>query len=338
MNYKVSVIVPIYNVEKYLAQCLDSILNQTLSDIEIICINDGSNDSSAEILENYRYKDSRIKAVHKENRGYGSACNRGLSVAQGEFVSIIEADDYISPNMYSDLYNIAIINNVDIVKSAYYEYSDPEDGAEYSLNKITWSKDYKMPKGQVFEIKDCSQLLYFHPSIWSCIYRREFLNRNNIRFIEAQGGGWVDNPFQIQTLCLTKKIYYTDNAYYHYRLTNPTSSSNIVNISYPFDRSNEVHHFLESEDITDINILAHLYKRELGYIHIVLGGITQPLFDKAAARIKEMITRMDNHIIYNNPYINDYEKDFYEKCKTDQGIYSIMKQLQKRDKNVVVVS
>jgi len=334
---KVSAIVPIYNVEKYLKQCIESILNQTLNDIEIICINDGSKDSSKEIIEKYTREDSRIILINKENGGYGSACNTGLIQAKGEYISIIEPDDYIDNNMYKDLYNRAKRNRADVVKSAYYEYSDPNDGAEYFLRHINWEKEYKMPENKTFKIKDCSQFLYFHPSVWSCLYQKKFLDKNNIKFVEAKGGGWVDNPFQIQTLCLAKRIYYTENAYYYYRLTNPTSSSNIVDISFPFDRSDEVHNFLEQQKIDDVNILAHLYKREMSYIHTVLGGIKENLFNEAKTKVQEMIYRMDSNIICTNRHITEYERNFYENCKSENGLKNIMKELHERNDNVTVI-
>ena len=99
MDYKISVIVPVYNVENYLSQCMESIINQTLKDIEIICINDGSTDLSKEILEKFQKEDKRIILVSKSNGGYGSACNTGLSLARGEYISIVEPDDYIDKNM-----------------------------------------------------------------------------------------------------------------------------------------------------------------------------------------------------------------------------------------------
>ncbi len=101
---KVSVIVPVYNGEKYLKECLDSILSQTLSDIEIICVNDGSTDGSYDILENYKLKDSRIKIINKPNTGYGNSMNVGIQESQGEFIGIVESDDYVEPNMYELLY------------------------------------------------------------------------------------------------------------------------------------------------------------------------------------------------------------------------------------------
>ena len=113
---KVYVIVPIYGVEQFLEEALDSILNQTLNDLEIILIDDGSKDNCPQIIDEYVQKDSRIIAIHKENGGYGAACNLGLEKASGEYIAIFEPDDYIDPKMYEDLYNIAQANNSDIVK------------------------------------------------------------------------------------------------------------------------------------------------------------------------------------------------------------------------------
>ena len=330
MGYKVSVIVPVYNVENYLSQCLESIISQTLRDIEIICVNDGSKDSSKSILEKFQALDERIVVVNKANGGYGCACNTGLRLARGEYVSIIESDDFIDNTMFEDLYNLADKNKADIVKSAFYEYSEVTD------NKINWSEQYKMPDS-VCRIKDCPQFLYFHPSIWSCIYRREFLTKNNISFVAAKGAGWADNPFQVQTLCLAEKIVYTDKPYYHYRLTNPASSSNIVNISNPFDRSDEVHTFLESRKINDRNLLAHLYKREFSYIDIVLSGVSPELFDHACDKIFAMISRMQKGIIEENKFVNDYERWVYGLCQSRAGIQTLMNEIRSRRKGVEVV-
>lgn len=330
MGYKVSVIVPVYNVENYLSQCLESIISQTLRDIEIICVNDGSKDSSKSILEKFQALDERIVVVNKANGGYGCACNTGLRLARGEYVSIIESDDFIDNTMFEDLYNLADKNKADIVKSAFYEYSEVAD------NKINWSEQYKMPES-VCRIKDCPQFLYFHPSIWSCIYRREFLKKNNISFVEAKGAGWADNPFQVQTLCLAEKIVYTDKPYYHYRLTNPASSSNIVNISNPFDRSDEVHAFLESRKVNDRNLLAHLYKREFSYIDIVLSGVSPELFDHACDKIFAMISRMQKGIIEENKFVNDYERWVYGLCQSRAGIQTLMNEIRSRRKGVEVV-
>ena len=102
---KISIIIPVYNVEKYLEQCLKSVINQTFKDIEIICINDGSTDNSLEILEAFQKQDERIKIINKQNEGQGIARNEGLKVAKGEYISFIDPDDWVAQGMYEFLYN-----------------------------------------------------------------------------------------------------------------------------------------------------------------------------------------------------------------------------------------
>ena len=119
---KVSIVVPIYNVEKYLRQCLDSIIHQTLKDIEIICVDDGSTDSSPEIIREYMAKDPRVKVITKPNSGYGNSMNRGFDMAEGEYIGIVESDDYADPEMFETLYRIAKENKLDVVKSGFYYY------------------------------------------------------------------------------------------------------------------------------------------------------------------------------------------------------------------------
>ena len=111
---KVSIIVPTYNVEQYLAECMDSITGQTLRELEIICVNDGSTDGSLNILKKYAASDDRIIIIDKKNEGYGRAMNDGLDRASGEYVGIVEPDDYVDLHMYEDLYRIAKEKNLDI--------------------------------------------------------------------------------------------------------------------------------------------------------------------------------------------------------------------------------
>lgn len=104
---KVSIIIPVYNVEKYLRECLDSVIQQTLQDIEIICVNDGSTDNSLQILKEYAQNDSRIKIIDKPNSGYGQTMNVGMQNATGEYIGIVEPDDYVELDMFETLYNTA---------------------------------------------------------------------------------------------------------------------------------------------------------------------------------------------------------------------------------------
>lgn len=215
---KVSILVPIYNVEKYLRECLESLISQTLEDVEILCINDGSTDSSVQIIEEYAKKDGRIKVINKENSGYGASMNWGLREATGEYVGIVESDDFVEKNMFEDLYNIARKNQADIVKSDYYYYTTANNQSrkagkisKYRINKVINAKKYK-------------KLLKMQPTIWNAIYRREFLKENEIKFLETPGASYQDTSFAFKTLSSAERIVLTDKAYLYYRQDNINSS------------------------------------------------------------------------------------------------------------------
>jgi len=215
---RVSILVPVYNVEKYLRECLDSIINQTLKDIEIICINDGSTDSSPQILEEYRFKDKRIKVINKANSGYGASMNRGLEEATGEYIGIVESDDFVRPEMFEKLYDIANKNNLDMVKSDFYNFYTTKKQARKA------GKIKKKYLGKVLNIKNDPMMIKIQPSIWSAIYKKDFLNVNSIRFLETPGASYQDTSFAFKTIASAKRLMFTNKAYVYYRQDNQNSS------------------------------------------------------------------------------------------------------------------
>ncbi len=328
----ISVIVPIYGVEKYLKQCLDSILEQTLKNIEIILVDDGGKDACPQICDDYAKKDNRIKVFHKKNGGYGQSCNVGLDNASGEYVAIVEPDDFIDSKMYEDLYKIAKDNNSDIVKSCYYD--NLQSPQKTRIKKVNWEKS--IPQNKSFTIKECPHFLHRHPCIWSCIYKREFIEKHHIRFIEAPGSGWTDNPFQVQTMCLAERINYTSTAYYYWRRLNYFESDALYDYTLPFKRSDEIHEWLEKNNINDENILACLYIREIIYIYIVLGMKKIGNKSDCYKRIKEMCQRMDANIVLNNPFVINKEKKHFLQYQKNLSILRfkiLFKRYKKNFKN-----
>lgn len=217
---KVSVIIPTYNVEKYLVECLESVINQTLQDIEIICIDDGSTDNSGKILDEYVAKDSRIKVIHKENGGYGKAMNVGLDNATGEYIGIVEPDDYIELNMYEVLYQKASSQNAEFIKSNYFRYSTlPNIKNELfePFEKIDFAEKAIIPIEHIITFRSGA-------SIWTAIYKRDFLLEKQIKFSETPGASFQDTSFYIQVLLESKKAIFTQDAFYHYRIDNENSS------------------------------------------------------------------------------------------------------------------
>ena len=328
---KISVIVPIYGVEKYLKEAIDSVLNQTLTDLEIILIDDGSKDNCPQIIDEYAFKDSRIIAIHKENGGYGQSMNIGLAKATGEYIAILEPDDYIDSKMYEDLYSIAKQYDSDIVKSCFYDNLQTE-----KITRISrmWWFDY-IPENKTFTINEYPYFLNYHPSVWSAIYKREFLNKHHIRFIEAPGAGWTDNPFQVQTMCLAEKINYTSKSYYYWRRLNENPSKELKDYKIPLLRSEEIHNWLNKNknEIKNEDVLAFLYKREFAYIKTVLGMDKINDLKDCFNRTKELCLKMDRNIVLHNENITKYEKRLYKKCLINPQIIWLFEQYRVYRKN-----
>lgn len=224
-NPLVSIVVPIYGVEKYIHQCIDSILNQTLKNIEIILVDDGSPDKCPQIIDEYAKKDSRIIAVHQPNGGYGRAVNHGIELANGEYIGIIESDDWIEPDMYEKLYENAKKNNTDITKGGFWRYDStlPKE----KQNEI-WSganQNLFDAPHTVFTIEEYPLLMAFHASIWSSIYRADFIKQ--IKVNESKSASYQDFPFMVEALCKAQRISVVHKPFVHYRMENGQNSSTI---------------------------------------------------------------------------------------------------------------
>lgn len=212
---KVSVIVPVYNVEKYLKRCLDSLINQTLSDIDIICINDGSKDSSLQILEQYAQKDSRIVIYNQENSGLSVARNTGLEHASGEYIGFVDSDDWVDLDFYEKLYNSAKNNNADI---AVADFIREHPNKKPKRLKLKEEKIYTTPEDKFMICK-----VHREGCVWNKIYRTEFIKSINLKFVPKMY--YEDRDFTIRSLYFSKKLVTTPNTYYRY-FVNPKSIVN----------------------------------------------------------------------------------------------------------------
>lgn len=219
---KVSIIVPTYNVEPYLVECMESITHQTLEDIEIICINDGSTDGSLAILKSYAEKDSRIIIVDKENGGYGIGMNIGFGKATGEYLGIVEPDDFVPVNMFGNLYDVAKANDLDFVKADFYRFERATNGDMF----LTYNHLSKNPEdyNKVFDPSHTPEAIRWIMNTWSGIYKREFIEKYHIRHNETPGASFQDNGFWFQTFAFAQRAMIIDHPYYMNRRDNPNSS------------------------------------------------------------------------------------------------------------------
>lgn len=265
-NIKVSILVPIYNVEKYLSECLDSIINQTLKDIEIICINDGSTDNSLKILRDYEKKDNRIKIIDKPNSGYGASMNIGLNIAQGEYIGVVESDDFAQNDMFETLYSMAKENDTEVAKSDWYDYWSDKKFVRKN-NRISPAK-----AGFVTNFEQDNSLIRINPSVWSAIYKKEFLDKNNIRFLETPGASYQDLSFTFKVFTLAKRVILTDKAYLYYRQDNINSSvKSKTKIWCVCDEYNEIDRFMNEHPEFDNNYRTQeAILRYTGYLSSVL--------------------------------------------------------------------
>lgn len=215
---KVSVIVPVYNVEKYLPKCLDSLVRQTLDDLEIIVIDDGSTDGSGAIADQYAENTENMVVIHKPNEGYGKTMNLGLSLAKGEYIGILESDDWCSPFMFERLYTLAKEKNVEVIKSDFYFWWGEKDLSIHSrvARKELYNIDTNLRKSHA--------LMFMQPSIWSSIYKRDFLVKNGISLTETPGASYQDASFQHKVLFCVESILVINESFVYYRQDNANSS------------------------------------------------------------------------------------------------------------------
>lgn len=237
MSIQVSVIIPVYNAEKYLAECIESLLGQTLKKCEFIFINDGSKDSSLEILESYQKIDCRMMVVDQENQGVSMARNRGLSLASGEYVGFVDADDYIEKDMFDLLYHEALESDCDIVVS---DLENEIDGQKLIIK-------YPFPRQKILQHDFMIQeiLPYFIKkddlnSACTKLYKTKMVHDNRIQFPIHTSLG-EDGIFNIHAFCYARKVRFIDYTGYHYRETYGSATRNILQKDY-FKRVIEVYH------------------------------------------------------------------------------------------------
>lgn len=302
---QVSVVVPIYKVEKYLRQCVDSILGQTLTDIEVILVDDGSPDSCPAIVDEYAAADSRVIAIHQPNGGYGKAVNTGIARATASYIGIIESDDWIEPTMYEKLYNRAQETGADVVKCMFWKYDSTQSIEQQ--NKLYEGKLIKLQDApdMPFSPWEWPPIFAFHASLWSNLYRAEFLKQ--IPIIETAGAGYQDFPFIMEVLAKARKMSIVKEPLLHYRVEEGQGSSTTCNderlLRMPAMclRGREV--------LEQLNVLAAV--KESFYLHVFLANATfqrsirkdlaQQYFDQYHRLLAPIVTDPDFRFTYFSP-------------------------------------
>ncbi len=217
----ISVIIPVYNTQQYLKQCIDSVINQTYKNLEIILVDDGSTDDSPKICDEYTLKDNRIKVIHKQNGGVSSARNAGLKIAKGDYIGFVDSDDFIAPDMYETLCRELISTNTDLVICNWYIECDK------------WIENTVFPKEKVLTIQEAVKYLYRSSSVCTRLFKKNTIE--NIFFNEKIGFG-EDRLFYLEVYNKINKISCCPSAKYYYRknLNSTTNANEIKENFIPF--------------------------------------------------------------------------------------------------------
>lgn len=206
---EISILVPCCNVERFVGECLTSIKRQTFTNIEVICLNDGSTDGTLAEIKKVADGDERFVVIDKPNTGYGATMNFGLSLARGAFIGIVESDDYIEPNMYKLLHEEICAKNLDYVRCCYFRF---EGGVDYKESCSV------LPKNQIFKPICRQEVFKQPPSIWAALYRRDFLKDNGINFLETPGAAFQDTSFAFKVALAAERVLCVEDFLLHYRI------------------------------------------------------------------------------------------------------------------------
>lgn len=225
MNAKVSVILPSLNVADYIRECLDSVVNQPLRELEIICVDAGSTDGTAEILKEYAGRDARIVLLESGIKSYGRQVNMGLDYASGEYVAVLETDDWVEGDMYGRLYRRAAADHLDYAAADFDTFFLLQSGCGYFARQRIFSGSLEGWYGEILDSPRIATLRSTDYVLWKGIYNREFLNANGIRLNESPGAAFQDMGFLQQVKSYAGKAVYIDESFYRYRQNRDTASS-----------------------------------------------------------------------------------------------------------------
>ena len=241
---KVSIIMPIYNAGKYLKKSLDSVLNQSYKDIELILINDGSTDNSREICRDYEERDKRFRLIDIENSGPGYARNIGIDKALGYYISFVDADDYLSLDAIETLLNISILHDYDVVSSNHFRV---DEEVSVSQNK------YKT--GELRDTYDSFKTSSSFGYVWGKLYKKSFINKHNIRFSQERKVFLEDTLFNLKVIAYNPEYYVLNKPLYYYNIIEDSLSNTREDITArTIKLLGDYESFLDDEDLYDENL------------------------------------------------------------------------------------
>lgn len=335
----ISIIVPAYNVAPYLPKCLDSLVNQTYRDLEIICVNDGSKDNSLKILEEYSQKDKRIRIINRENRGISCSRNEALDIAQGEWTMFVDSDDWIDLNTCESALNLAIQHQADVIMWAYMrEFRNHSLPKYYISQAIVWEENisqlHRRIVGPIRNELSRPDTLDSWGTIWGKLYRSAFMQQESpIRFIDTKHiGSAEDVLFNIVYMGRISKAVYVPETWYHYRKGESYTSSYKADLPQKWEKLyQEIEKEITKQQLGKDFIQAYKNRISLGIIGLGINEMyAKTSLKEKYKRIKILLERKEfRSAIQSFPicYLHIHWKVFYNlaKYKNTWGVLSLLK-------------
>lgn len=304
MAIKVSVILPSLNVRNYIEEAVRSAMEQTLKEIEILCIDAGSDDGTWEILSSLAAVDERIRLCHSDVKSYGYQVNMGIDMAQGEYIAILETDDYADIHMYERLYNEAVLYDCDYVKSDYTLYNTQSDGKRIFLRRNVLQADNLY--GRIIEPVKYSAVAADDNYLWNGIYKKEFLKKNGICLAETPGAAYQDIGFVYQTTIHAKKALYVKDSYYRYCTDRDGASANSgKGLLYAYQEYTRLYQEIQKEAASSERLRAYYCRMAKSFIYCCEG------IDEGKTKINQE-KRMECYVWFQHQLKEALKKDLVD--------------------------
>lgn len=288
---KISIIMPSYNVVHYLEECLESVVNQSLKEIEILCVDAFSTDGTRDILRRYAERDGRIQIIDDIVGSTGYAFNAALKVASGKYIGIVETDDYVEPTMFEILYSAAEKYDLDYVKADFNAFMEIKE-KRFFVPTPTFFNEEKSYYNMILTPKKYKSIRIADGYIWKGIYRTSFLKEQQVRMHETKGAAFQDQGFLYRTIYSAKRAMYLNQYLYHYRRDNENSS------------------VYSSNMITKMMGEYHEIERDIQNWELDIKGCEKEFFFEKFARYKGVL--LNSHPDYWEKPLNKIKKEFYK--------------------------
>ncbi len=333
-DIKVSVILPALNVADYIDRCIQSILKQTLQDIEIIAVDAGSDDGTLEILKKYEKIDQRLSVIHSNRKSYGYQVNLGIRNSSGKYIGIVETDDYIEAGMYEELYKIANANDLDFIKGNFYRFLVNDYGIEDYYPSSVFKDETKGTYGKVL-YSEAEYLLHnTNTYIWSGIYKRSFLTSNSILLNETEGASYQDNSFWFITTALAEKTLFCNKYFYNLRRDNLNSSVfNKKKVFCIFDEYDYAYRFLTNNKKLFDRLIGSFWEAAFNNYLFSFYRISDEYKKVFLQRFSEVFNRAEERHEINWELFSENQIRILKKIMENPSSFLLDTKLREKDKN-----